>query len=94
MKKFAKLFESEEYGQIVVIRQNNDDGEPEVRFFLRPKIDGLRVCAVAAAGKDDSEESEKAMDAIFDKTDLQAAEEMASTVNDELTAMLKTETTS
>jgi len=44
MEEFAKLFGSGEK-QIVVIVQRGKDGDPEIRFFYRPK--DLGVCSMA-----------------------------------------------
>lgn len=43
MEKFAKLFEDEKYGQIVVLLDTDDEGDPCVRFMTQPS--GLGVCA-------------------------------------------------
>lgn len=75
MKKFAKLFESEKHGQLVVIKQTDDDGSPEIRLFVLP--DGLGVCSVAVGFKDDSEQSCDACEEIFEQFDMEAAESVA-----------------
>lgn len=49
--QFAKLFETEEYGQILVkLDASPDEHEPEVRFFVNPP--GLGVCSFAAGYPD------------------------------------------
>ncbi len=46
MKQFAKLFEFEGLGQVLVMLDRGDDG-PEVRLYFKP--DGLGVCSVACS---------------------------------------------
>ncbi|MCK1825986.1 hypothetical protein MX655_10575 [Pseudomonas aeruginosa] len=46
MKQFAKLFEFEDLGQVLVMLDRGDDG-PEVRLYFKP--DGLGVCSVACS---------------------------------------------
>lgn len=52
MEEFAKLFKFEDIGQVLVKLDDGDDG-PEVRFYFMPK--GLGVCAVAMTFKADAE---------------------------------------
>lgn len=48
MKKFAKLFECAELGQVLCIADsNNDDGEEELRFMFDPENEYLDVCSIA-----------------------------------------------
>lgn len=68
---FAKLFETEEFGQILVkLDASPDEHEPEVRFYVNPP--DLGVCSFAA-GYPDSDEGWDAAQACFDKCDLQMA---------------------
>ncbi|HBO5663998.1 TPA: hypothetical protein L4592_005984 [Pseudomonas aeruginosa] len=46
MKQFAKLFEFEDLGQVLVMLDRGDDG-PEVRLYFKP--DGFGVCSVACS---------------------------------------------
>jgi len=46
---FAKIFESEIHGQLLVKIDSGDDG-PEVRTFFQPK--NLGVCSLAVGFKD------------------------------------------
>ncbi|MES4685393.1 hypothetical protein ACSLV1_31870 [Pseudomonas aeruginosa] len=46
MKQFAKLFEFEDLGQVLVMLDRGDRG-PEVRLYFKP--DGLGVCSVACS---------------------------------------------
>ena len=40
---FAKIHESVEHGQILVMKDTNDDGDPCVVFVFDPKIEGIEV---------------------------------------------------
>jgi len=72
MSKFAKLFDSENYGQICVIQQAADGtGEPEIRFFASPE--GLGVCSVALSYSE-SDTAWDSCDTTFEKVDLEFAE--------------------
>lgn len=44
MSKFAKLFEFDDIGQVLVKLDDGDKG-PEIRFYFQP--DGLGVCSCA-----------------------------------------------
>lgn len=46
-ENFAKLFDDEEYGQILVMIDENDDGDPCVKFMAQPP--GLGVCAATVS---------------------------------------------
>lgn len=80
MKKFAKLFESEKHGQLVVIKQTDDDGVPEIRLFLLPE--NLGVCSIAISFVDDSEKSCDECHRIFEEFDIEKAESMAQSFAD------------
>ena len=52
--KFAKLFESDKYGQICVVsKSDNDEGAPEVRVYF--KLPDFDVCSVALVYQDTDE---------------------------------------
>ena len=72
---FAKLYETEEDGQVLVKVQEGEEG-PEVRYYFVPE--GLGVCSMALEFKDDKKGTawEKA-DAYFDKIDEESAIQMA-----------------
>lgn len=44
MEKFAKLFESDELGQILVKKEENEEGEPIVTFYIDPDVDAFGIC--------------------------------------------------
>lgn len=69
---FAKLYETD-IGQILVKIDDGDDG-PEVRYFFQPK--GLGLCNFSLNWKDDSEDDawDKA-ESVFEKTTKETAEE-------------------
>ena len=62
---FAKLYDTE-LGQILVKIDENDEWNPEVRFYFQPK--NLGVCNFAYTMKDDSEESWEVAQDIFNET--------------------------
>lgn len=72
-RKFAKLYETE-LGQILVMRQEGDDG-PEIRFHFDPEIEGLDLCAIGIGFSDDddgAEKADKAFDAITEEGAIKA----------------------
>lgn len=70
---FAKLFDSE-FGQILVKKDEGDDG-PEVRFFFQPE--GFGVCNLAVGFSDNDAGWEKA-DAFFEAVDQASARDVVS----------------
>jgi hypothetical protein len=65
-EKFAKLFEDEKYGQILVIRDTDDEGEPCVKVMAQPH--GLGICAVSLAFSNDEDAQ-----ATFERMELEHA---------------------
>ena len=63
---FAKLFETEEVGQILVKIDIGEEGKPEVRYFFEPE--NLGVCSMALSFKDDSDESWGDAEKAFNKS--------------------------
>ena len=79
---FAKIYETD-LGQVLVKKDTNDDNSnPEIRFYFEPK--GLGVCNIALSMKDDSEESWVAMDKLFDRATKEKAYDMVKNAIDEL----------
>ena len=66
---FAKMFESAEHGQLVVMKDQNGEGDPCVKFYFDPRIDGLSVCSSVL-----SVETEEARDLIFIMVELEDVE--------------------
>ncbi len=81
MTNFAKLFESEKYGQISVIQQEGESEQPEVRFFFKP--DGLGVCSIALSF-DASDTAWDSCDTTFNKVDLGFAERTLKPIYEQL----------
>lgn len=53
--RFARVFDVVRYGQIVMLKQQNQEGAPELRFFCQPE--GMGVCSFAIGWNDDSSEN-------------------------------------
>ena len=71
MEKFAKLFESKEYGQILVI--NDKDSEDLPALVVKFTAEGLGVCEACLSYADDSNESYDKRDESFKNiTEVQA----------------------
>ena len=73
MRQFAKIFQHEKYGQILVTNNEGDTGAPEVRVSYIPQ--DLGVCDTALKFND-SEEGGDLADKAFEKMDLNLATEM------------------
>jgi hypothetical protein len=65
---FAKLFDTK-YGQVVVLKQDNEDGDPEIRFYAEPE--GLGVCSMAFSYEEDKRDKQEEG---FDKVNFEMAE--------------------
>jgi hypothetical protein len=80
---FAKLYETEETGQVLVKLAEGDEG-PEVRYYFEPK--GLGVCSFAFQFKDDEKGSawDKA-DAAFERADEEQALRLAKGIMQKMT---------
>jgi hypothetical protein len=61
--KFARVFDVARYGQIVMLKQQNQEGAPELRFFCQP--DGYGVCSFAIGWNDD-DNAESKLNQAFD----------------------------
>jgi hypothetical protein len=70
---FAKLFTTEDRGQLLVVRQTNADGEPEMRAYCEPE--GLGVCSVALSW-DDDENGWDLQEACFERCTEESARKM------------------
>ncbi len=68
---FAKIFQSETFGQILVKKDDNEEELPEIRFSFNP--DQLGICSCAIAFKN-PENQDKAQQDAFEKIDLDSAE--------------------
>lgn len=72
---FAKIFESEKYGQLLVKADTCEEYKPEVRVYCEPP--GLGICSTALSFHDDDEGWDK-QEAAFGMIDLEMAEAMTS----------------
>jgi hypothetical protein len=73
---FAKLFESPIHGQILVVKSNmNEEGQPELRYYVEPPEMG--VCSFAI-GFQDNDAGWDAAEAAFKATTLESVEEAVS----------------
>jgi len=65
---FFRTFETS-LGDVLVMRQDNDEGGPEIRYYFEPETLGL--CSIAVCFDEDDYEIR---DSQFDKIDLAQAE--------------------
>lgn len=72
--KFAKTFDVKRFEQIVVIRGQDKDGAPEIRFFFKP--DGFGVCNFGIAPNDDRPDTDARLDLAFSEMTGQQATEI------------------
>ena len=72
--KFAKTFDIKRFEQIVVIRGQDKDGAPEIRFFFKP--DGFGVCNFGIAPNDDRPDTDARLDLAFSEMTGQQATEI------------------
>lgn len=78
MTDFAKLFQFEEIGQVLVKLDDGDEG-PEVRIYFQPE--NLGVCSTAFNFEEDQkgtewEKAEKAFEMVDEKTALSVVTEL------------------
>lgn len=85
MKQFAKLFETER-GQILVLRQDDDCGQPEVRFFFDPNTEPLGVCSVALKFPD-SDAGDAAANKTFAAAGIEGVKSVVFEQMDKMSAM-------
>ncbi|MEM8550712.1 MAG: hypothetical protein AAGF10_07970, partial [Verrucomicrobiota bacterium] len=69
--KFAKIFESPTYGQILLKLDVDDEGKHELRYYCHP--DNAGVCSFAL-GFDDTDEGHEKARLGFDRIKQQDAE--------------------
>ena len=70
---FAKLYEKEGIGQVLVKLDNSEKG-PEIRYYFVPE--GLGVCSVAVEFNDNADSWDKA-DAAFERVNEEQAIQLA-----------------
>lgn len=75
MADFAKLFHLEDIGQVLVKRDTDENGDPEVRLYFEPE--GFGVCSTAFGFEADETEDESAKaERAFDMVDQERAEKI------------------
>jgi hypothetical protein len=74
---FAKLFETTEFGQVLVKLGENDNGDPEIRFFSEPPSMGVCEFAVTYEASD---EGDAKAELILQRIDEEMATQTASMI--------------
>ncbi len=87
MEDFAKIFKSPKYGCILVERENNEDGRPQVRFTYRLK-DNAFVTASSCLTYPDTDNGAKLADIALRNVDLDAADAMIAMLEETLSGEL------
>jgi hypothetical protein len=70
--KFAKIFESDKYGQIAAINYEEENGNPAIQLFFKPKI--LGVCKLSISFPDTNNGLDKC-DQSFNSLTVELAED-------------------
>lgn len=65
--KFAKLFELPRYGQVLLKFDADDEGKPELRWYVQPPE--LGVCSIAVSFNDTDQGWDQAETAFDSATD-------------------------
>lgn len=79
MKQFAKLFDTQQCGQIVAIAGKDDDENPAIRIMFKPA--GLGVCEHCLSFHDTSEGRE-CRDEAFNELDEEIAVDVVKPIMD------------
>jgi hypothetical protein len=66
---FSKTFNTV-YGQVVLIKQWDDEGDPEIRYYVQPQ--GQNTCSMAF-----NYDTDEVRDSQFDKATLETAAQVA-----------------
>lgn len=74
---FAKTFNSESYGQVLITKKENDDGDPALVCTVEP--DGFGLCELSMAYRP-TDKGYETRDSTFETVDLKLAEMMASEI--------------
>jgi len=70
--RFAKLFEFEDIGQVLVLRKTDDNDKPCVRYICQPEADGIGTCSITVPFVD-SDNGNAQADKAFEAVDEEAA---------------------
>lgn len=76
MSEFFKIFESEKYGQILVINNVNEEGNPSVEIKFN-RLNGFGICSINAAFAGSSEGFSNAVELFEISTEEQVIEVIA-----------------
>lgn len=71
--KFAKIYENDRLGQVIIMKKQTEIGAPELRFFFQP--DGFGVCEFSI-GFNDQDASESRFEEAFKEMTPQIAYEI------------------
>lgn len=88
MKKFAKLFEHEKYGQILIVKKQNEESQPIISWSYKPSIEEIDLIELFLI-YNDSDEGQKTRDEHFEKFDIQKAVKLVEESEAELKEALK-----
>lgn len=93
-QEFAKLYRLAGIGQVVVMLQQDDDLNPEVRFYFDPKVDGLGISTGSVAWDNEAYPIEKRKEkarAFFEKVGPETAEGFIGKLLEEIRAVFNDE---
>lgn len=85
MDDFAKLFNDPEYGQILVVIQDGNEG-PEIRFSARMDEFDLGVCSFAVEYDKNDSKTWALAEQKFKEIDLEKAQQAINPIRDQLRA--------
>ena len=57
--QWCKIVEHEEYGQILAMKENNDDGEPSIKVTIGSKVEGIEHFSASFSYEDSEGGAEK-----------------------------------
>lgn len=82
MPDFAKLFNTEKYGQILVLKEVNEDEKPSIKVYFNPPGLGLCNLSIVFGDSEDGWENwEKSLDAIDEETAINQVKSAFETVS-------------
>lgn len=75
--KFARLFESEKHGQILILKETSDDDEPMLKVMFDPEMEEVETFTVNYYY-----ENEKQQQRVFDKLAIEPLEKIVEKIVD------------
>ena len=75
MRKFAKIFDTESFGQLLIVNDQNDDGEPCIKVSFDACDYDLGICDMTLSDK--SGNDQESIDDSFESIDQEKAESIA-----------------